>query len=287
MNRALFALLVATILCGTSGCHWFFYHPWFAPPLAGQPYGGYAGGCQHGPFKTCASCLGCGEVYWGDWPTYGGPCDQCGNWVGRHYNAPPVQSWYDLGAQTGNGPACGCEDCAVVSDGGYHGTAVPYASAPRSLRAPQRTSSQWYDHRPSGQQSRYSPTRPFPAGALAGSQPPGRHPMSGSHGPMAARGMPKRPPVSAMFASAAEFARGGRRATAQSPSRGVAPRELRQATQYRSRRATSGAGPRAVVPAFYETSGTAHRLPEVRAPSKAHCAVCRREAMLLEAGRAP
>lgn len=291
MNRALSVLLVATILCSTSGCHWFFQHPWFAHPLAGQPYGGYAGGCHHDPFTACASCLGCGEVYWGDWPTHCDPCDQCGNWVGWHYNAPPVQSWYDLGGQTGHGPACGCDDCAVVSDGGYHGPVaehmVPYASAPRSLRAPQRTASQWYDYRRSGPRPTTSRAHPPSPGALAGRQPPGRNPMGRSHGPMTARRIPKRRPASTMFASAVEFARNGRRATAPSRSRAVAPSELRRASWYRSSSASGGVGTRAVVPALYETSGTAHRLPAVGATSKAHCAVCRREAMLLGAGGAP
>lgn len=280
MNRALSILLAVTILSVTSGCHWFFQHPWFAHYYGGHPYAGHSGGCLHGPFEHCADCLGCGDVYWGDWPTH---CDPCGNGIGPNYKNPyAAQSWYDHGATPNHGAACGCDECAVIPNERQFAPVadhfVPHVSAARSPQTSHLAANRWYDHgAPSGRPVT-SRRRPQPTATLAGRQRVRRAEL-GHYvvQPAAVRPAPARSPRAAELAARSAF-------TLRLPPRGVAPRELRRAAWYTPRGASAAEGTRAVAPALYETAVTSDRLPPSAAPSKAHCAVCRREAMLLEAG---
>lgn len=283
MNRALCILMAVTILSVSSGCHWFFQHPWFAPYCGGSPYGGPLGGCLHGSFEQCASCLGCGDVHWGDWPTHCDPCDQCGNWIGPNYKNPyPAQSWYDLGATPNHGAGCGCDDCAVIPNEQHLAPVadhfVPHVSAARTRRASHLTANGWYDHGAPNGGPAASRRRPQPTAALAVRQSE-RRAERDQYVVEAAVVRPARlrSPRAAELAARSAFA-------LRLPPRGVGPSDLRRAAWYTPRGASAAAGARAVAPALHETAVTSHRLPPAAAPSKAHCAVCRREAMLLEAG---
>jgi len=124
--RLLMSFFLVLMSLPASGCGWLWNHPIFwrdHGPYLGPAYGGpyphpgggcdSCGGCGFGGVNPCgpkchwfnqlAGCLGCGDIYWGDWKHKCDiltPCDHHGNYVGPH-QLYPGQHYYDHEVEVG------------------------------------------------------------------------------------------------------------------------------------------------------------------------------------------